>query len=70
MTILMRGRILLAEALAGITEVVIRPELRSVVEGPAVSQRSPKGYSQPLLRARRAASIRLAAPSLLIASDK
>ena len=29
-----------------------------------------KCYNQPLLRARRAASMRLAAPSLLIASDK
>src|SRR5450631_884037 len=28
------------------------------------------GYNQPLVRAIRAASIRLAAPSLLIASDK
>src|SRR5258707_10155777 len=39
----------------------------SVAEGSAVSLQA---YSQPLLRARRAASMRLAAPSLLIASDK
>ena len=43
-----------------------RPE-RSGVEGPAVSFGR---YNHPLLRAKRAASMRFAAPSLLIASDK
>jgi hypothetical protein len=38
MTILLQGQVLLAEALAGTTELSSRPE-RSVVEGPAVSRR-------------------------------
>jgi hypothetical protein len=41
--------------------------IRSEAEGSAVSLQV---YSHPLLRASRAASIRLAAPNLLIASDK
>jgi hypothetical protein len=40
---------------------------RHAVEGSAVFL---KAYNHPLLRASRAASIRFAAPNLLIASDK
>jgi hypothetical protein len=40
---------------------------RRAVEGSAVSLRA---YNHPLLRASRAASIRFAAPNLLIASDR
>src|SRR5580700_7729328 len=50
-----------------LTEAATRDRKSGEAEGSAVFLRA---YSHPLLRASRAASIRFAAPNLLIASDR